>query len=129
MDLSISFPDPVFLPNISSQVPLAILNSLANAKSGNSGKDNFEFYYNEDKIPFDDLSKKLVDVIGENEDGCRTYEIQCFECGASWTPWRNEIILKNSTKQKLKVEVKYPGVDFDQEQESKYGLLFIHVSA
>ena len=55
-----------------------------------------------------------------------SFVIECFEItsgGAgvgNWYPWGRDIILKNATKKKLKVEVQYPGVDYNMDESKMY---------
>ena len=73
----------------------------------------------------DDLSKPLIEILGDDEDGQRTFEIQCYEINSWSSSKKNEIILKNSTNQQLKVEVKYPGLEYDKDQQKPSATLVI----
>ena len=95
---------------------------MANSRTGNVGENNFIFKYNGDEIQFDKGYMTIDEVLVRDDDedenendvdenGC--FVIECFEITASsWFPWRKDIILKNATEKKLKVEVQYPGVDY-----------------
>ena len=100
---------------------------MANSRTGNIGEDNFIFKYNGDQIEFDKEYITIGDVLlrDENdeededdvENGC--FVIECFEITAGYFPWRKNIILKNATTKKFKVEVTYPGVDYDEEEKRR----------
>ena len=93
---------------------------MANSRTGNVGENNFVFKYNGDQIEFDKGYTKLSEVLVQDDDddelnieGNGNFVIECFEITAGWIPsWRKDIILKNATEKKLKVEVQYLGVDY-----------------
>ena len=57
----------------------------------------------------------------DKEDG--SYVIECSEITSSrpslWFLWGKDIILKNATQMKLKVEVQYPGVDYYMDPQRR----------
>ena len=117
--------ETVTLPKLHPEMPLLRLTSMANGKTGHAGDNNFIFKYKGDTIDFEDECLKMKDVFGCDEDGEEDDEdeskiVKCYEIDASLLSPRKEIILKNATRQKLKVEVKYHGVDFDKEEDKKY---------
>ena len=98
---------------------------MANSRTGNIGENNFIFKYNGDQIEFDKEYITIGDVLVRDEDDEEdeddvengSFVIECFEITASnFLPWIKKIVLKNATSKKFKVEVTYPGVDFDEEK-------------
>ena len=109
-------------PNISSEVQLGFLNSLANTRTQNVGDGNYIFHFNHDEIKIDDETKgeKLVEVLSNDEGDLGRYFIECWEIKAFAFPgWRNDIILKNATKRTLAIDVTYKAKDFVKEKDEK----------
>ena len=98
---------------------------MANSRTGNVGENNFNFIYNGDQIEFDKEYKTIGDVLvrrdddDDDEDENGRFVIECFEITASVWPWRKDIVLKNATKKKFKVEVEYPAVDYCEEEHKR----------
>ena len=114
---------------MSTDFPLIRLNSLANSRTGNVGENNFIFKYNGDEIELDKGYTTIGEVLvryddddeDEEDEENGTFVIECFEITSSnWFPWRKDIILKNATEKKLKVEVQYPGVDYLMDPHKRY---------
>ena len=101
-------------------LPLKALNTLANDHTGNSGDDNFIFKYLDEEIIIDDDTKnlKLVETLVNDEDCDGKYVIDSYEIKAHFI-WGKDIVLKNSTKRKLKAEVTYVTKDFAKEKDRK----------
>ena len=97
---------------------------MANSRTGNVGQNNFIFKYNEDEIQFDKGYKTIGEVLvlddDDEEEENGSFVIECFEITANWIPWRKDIVLKNATERKLKVEVLYHGVDHPMEAQTRY---------
>ena len=119
---SSEFSAPVVQSNISSEVSLGFLNSLANSRTQNVGDGNYIFHFNDDEIKIDDETKekKLVEVLPNDEGDLGKYFIECREIKAFAFPgWKNDIILKNATERTLKIDVKYKARDFMEEKDVK----------
>ena len=106
--------------NLSSEVPLGFLNSLANDRTQNVGDGNYIFRFNDDDIEIDDETKekKLIEVLGNDVEILGKYSIECREIKA-YSGWSNNIILKNATKRLLQIDVSYKTKDFMEEKNTK----------
>ena len=100
---------------------------MANSRTGNVGENNFIFKYNGDEIEFDKEYTTIGEVLVQDDDDDEVnveengnFVIECFEITAGWIPWKRNIILKNATEKKLKVKVKYPGVDYFVDPQTRY---------
>ena len=104
------------------------LKTLVNKRTENVGKNNFIFKYNGDEIELDKGYKTIGEVLlsddddDEDDDEEResgSFIIECFQITANLFRSR-EIFLKNATGMKLKVEVQYPGVDYNIEPQTRF---------
>ena len=111
------FSEPCIKSDLPANFLLKLLNILANTHTGNCGDNNFIYKYLDEEITIDDKTQdyKLVEVLANDEENNGKYEIECYEVKANLF-WGNEIVVKNSTKLKLKVEVSYRTRDFQKEK-------------
>ena len=117
MQYDYHFLDPLIKSDLPPTLPLKVLNILANNHTGNSGDSNYIFKYLDEEIIINDETQdhKMVDVLANDEDNDGKYEIECYEVKANLF-WGKDIVVKNSTKRKLRAEVSYHTRDFHKEK-------------
>ena len=115
----LSISAPVDCLNLSNNVPLGILNSLANDRTTNVGDGNYDFKFNGDffRVDEENKDKKLVKVLANEDSDSGIYELECYEISAGILFGTKEIILKNASQSLLKIEVKYPTVDYAKDED------------
>ena len=78
------FLEQVLVDELNQEVPLTVLDTLANSRTSNEGAGNYHFFHNDDEIDMEkNAGKKLVELLESEDDSAGEFIVECYEIKAA----------------------------------------------